>query len=241
MAERKDEKDTTREGTRAAASGRQALQEAGQQTEHAVNEGVHADSETLHEVSRIGAEVVERGFGEASQNQERIAQQMADQGQHLFREVAEAGAAYAQTAEATITELQSLVSATRAASAGFVDAQRIWAGWYSRALQFGTRLPQDLLRCRTIHDVASVQSAWAHDSLTGLIEASTEILRTTREAADRSLRPLEEWREQTGGSNGDMGGSAQETSDRHPAGRVGGHRATHAEPARTSDKPARAG
>jgi hypothetical protein len=246
MAERQDEKDTTNEGMRASASGRQGLQEVGQQTEHAVKEGIHSGAEMLREGSRIGAEVVQHGLSEASQDQQHIAAQVADQGQHLIHEISEAAATYAKTAEATKMELQSLIAATRAASAGLVDAQRIWADWYSRTLQFGTRLPQDILRCRNIHDMASVQSEWIHDSLTGLIEASTEILRTAREAADRSLRPLEEWRQQAGRqgwSNGEMDGSGQRNAGRQQTGRGSGERGAmpDAEPAHAGDKPARTG
>jgi hypothetical protein len=248
MAERQDEQDTTKESTRAAASGRQALQEASQQTqiEHAVKEGIHAGAEILSEGSRAAAEVVQRGLSEAREDQQHIVAQAAEQGQQLIHEVAEAAVTYAKTAETTVTELQSLITATRAASAGFVDAQRIWADWYSRAVQFGTRLPHDMVRCRNIHDVAAAQSAWMHDSLNGLIEASTEILRMTREMADRSLRPLEEWRQQArqGWSNGAVGGNAQENSGRQQAGHAGsGGRAAkaHADPARAGDKPARTG
>ena len=79
--------------------------------------------------------------------------------------------------------------AMRAASAGFADAQQIWADRCSRSPQSGTGLQQNTLRFRNIHEVASV---WIHDALTGLIEASTEMLRLGREAADQSLRPLEE-------------------------------------------------
>jgi hypothetical protein len=246
MAERQDEQDTTKESTRAAASGRQALQEAGQQIEHAAIEGVQAGAEILREGSQIGAEVVQRGLSGASEDQQRLAAQAADQGQHLIHEVAEVAAAYAKNAEATVSELQSLIAATGAASAGFVDAQRIWGDWYSRALRFGARLPQDIWRCRNINDMASVQSVWIHDGLNGLIEASTEILRITREVTDRSLRPLEEWRQQArqGWSNGEMGGNAQGSSGQQQAGRTGGGRhaaSAHTDPAHAGDKPARAG
>ncbi len=244
MAERQDEQDTTKESTRAAASGRQTLQEASQQTQ--MKEGIHAGAEILSEDSRAAAEVVQRGLSEAREGQQHIVAQAAQQGQQLIHEVAEAAVTYAKTAETTVTELQSLITATRAASAGFVDAQRIWADWYSRAMQFGTRLPHDMVRCRNIHDVAAAQSAWMRDSLNGLIEASTEILRMTREMADRSLRPLEEWRQQAaqGWSNGEMGGNAQENSGRQHVGHAGsGARAAkaHADPARAGDKPARTG
>src|SRR5258707_1387406 len=92
---------------------------------------------------------------------------------------------------------------------------------------------------------ASQQTQIEHAVKEG-IHAGAEILRMTREMADRSLRPLEEWRQQAaqGWSNGEMGGNAQENSGRQHVGHAGsGARAAkaHADPARAGDKPARTG
>src|SRR5205823_3419099 len=107
------------------------------------------------------------------------------------------------TAQETTGDVQALMMSTRAAASRMQDAQRAWLEFLTRNVQASARLPQELIRCRSVQDIAELQSRFVRESVNVLLDGSAEILRATGRAAEDALRPLEErYHGENGGGNG---------------------------------------
>jgi CBS domain-containing protein len=166
---------------------------------------------------RRSTDVANRGFEAATEGQRRLLGNGAEQAGRMGDLMAQAANILSGTAQETSGDVQALMMSTRAAAQRMQDAQRAWLEFLTRNVQASARLPQDLIRCRSVQDLAEVQSRFVRESVSVLIDGSAEILRATGRAAEDALRPLEE-RHQGGGEGGgqqEHGRTVAEVMSRH--------------------------
>jgi CBS domain-containing protein len=161
-------------------------------------------AQTGTDMLRRSTDVASRGFEAATEGQRRLLGDGAEQASRMGDLMAHAASILSGTAQETSGDVQALMMSTRAAASRMQDAQRAWLEFLTRNVQASARLPQDLIRCRSVQDLAEVQSRFVRESVNVLLDGSAEILRATGRAAEDALRPLE------GRHQGGEGGGRQE-------------------------------
>jgi CBS domain-containing protein len=161
---------------------------------------------------------------QAQEQQQRAVQRAADAGAETMRwagreTTEQAGrmmqwptqvaSAYGEAAREAAEEMQALLRIPGAAIGGWPEVAQTWTQMFSRALETNSRFSQELLRCRTVQDVAEVQSRFLRESLAGLRESGAELLRATRRLAEHALEPMEE-----GGREGEEPGIVADVMSR---------------------------
>jgi len=165
---------------------------------------------TMRQAAQTGAEMVRRttdvanrGLEAAAEGQRRMLGNGAEQANRMGNVMAHATSILSDTAQETSGDVQALMMSTRAAVSRMQDAQRAWLEFLTRNAQASARLPQELIRCRSVQDIAELQSRFVRESVNVLLDGSAEILRATGRAAEDALRPLEERHHgENGGGNG---------------------------------------
>ena len=89
------------------------------------------------------------------------------------------------------TRLRTLASVPSAAMSTLSEVQRAWSELITKSIERNARAAQDLFRCTSPQEAASVQQRLVQETLDGFLESNVRIMRATRLAADNALRPLE--------------------------------------------------
>jgi CBS domain-containing protein len=155
--------------------------------ESALRRGVNAGADALREA----------GTGAAEQA-DRAAQSMT-----------QAAGTYGAVARGAAEEMQALMRVPTAAIGGLQEVSLTWSRVLGQAMETNARFSQELLRCRTVQDVAEVQGRFLRESLAGLRESGAELLRATRRLAEHALEPMEE-----GGREGEEPGIVADVMSR---------------------------
>jgi CBS domain-containing protein len=136
-----------------------------------------------------GARRSARAESEAMSGGLRSAAQQTNQ---MTRGFADATEVYGKTMQAASRRLHALTACSQAMTESLPRAQQASVSWFSRTMQTNARFAQDLLRCRTLSDVAQVQSRFVEETITGLVEGSAELLRRTEELLAEAVEQIEE-------------------------------------------------
>lgn len=119
------------------------------------------------EAARAGGEVTSSGVYSATEQMERMTRGFVD-----------ASVIYSRAMHSASQRFQSFVACSRAIADGMPRAQQAAMTWLGQSLQSNARFAQDLLRCRTLSDIAQVQGRLIEDTISGLLDGSAEVLRS---------------------------------------------------------------
>jgi CBS domain-containing protein len=127
----------------------------------------------------------------------------ADQAVQQLAEVAEV---YRGVAQRIADEARALAGAPMAAVGGLQEVLRAWAEWLRGAVQTNARFSQEVMRARSLPEIAQVHARLVEESLSGLREGGTRVLEAAGGVAERALGP--------GPQQGD--GGAEDKADEGP-------------------------
>jgi hypothetical protein len=145
----------------ASARGNGARRESALNAQSSLSETAGREMETADTLpSRILEDAVER-FGQAT------------------RQLADAAQVYNTAAWRIADEVRSFADTPLAALEGLQDVSRAWTDWLSRTAQVNLRLSQDMLRARSLPEVATIQARLAEESLAGLRDGTARMLEVT--------------------------------------------------------------
>jgi hypothetical protein len=160
-----------------------------------------AAAQTAHEFAAQGGRAARKGTDAVAQSAERATATFAEQAQRMSEQATEAARVYADAAHAVSENIQAVLASSRVAAEHAQEAQRLWRDWLNRTVERGSRLPQDLTRCRNWQEVAEAQSQFVQETVHSFVEGSAETLRLTGRMAESALRPIEERGGGGGGSS----------------------------------------
>jgi len=158
----------------------------------AAKRGANQALTTLVSNMQTAAEGARRSARAGSETMSSGLQSAAQQTDKMTRGFAEATGVYGKAMQAASRRMQALTACSQAITDGLPRAQQASVHWFSRTVQTNARFVQDLLRCRTLSDVAQVQSRFVDETITGLVESSTELLRSTEEFVSEAVEQIEE-------------------------------------------------
>jgi hypothetical protein len=202
MSETRKTRDTASREGRAT---REALGQAEEMTQHAAEE--------LRDVGEAVAETVVRTTDAAVEMGQRVAEQgrevmllgvraaagmtgrIADAGNGRSHRVLGAAARaldiYREVGDSTAENVQALVTAYMTLGRGAQQIQHAYLELLDRALDRATHKPQDLLRCKTLEEVAEVQRDLYLGAVNHAIESSTTLLQLAAQTAQQAMHPLQ--------------------------------------------------
>jgi CBS domain-containing protein len=176
--------------------------QAGERGAEALREG----GEAAADVSRRAGEAAERGGAALGETARRGMQAAAEQQsrfvQGAAQEMEKTGRSLAGMVEEAAAGMRSLMSGPGFQSGGFQEAQQALAKLVQSVMQTNMRFADELLRRTGPSTVVDLQRQFLREYFDALAQGGTLLLRAARQAAEDSLRPLE----QQVGARGDRQG-----------------------------------
>ena len=202
MSDTKKSRDTAAQETRAAreAPGKgdetphhtgDELRDVGDAVAETVVRTADAAVEMGQRVAEQGREVMLMGVRAAAGMNGRIADAGYGRSHHLLGAAARALDVYRDAGDSTAENVQALFSATMTLGRGAQQMQHAWLELLDRAVDRATHKPQDLLRCRTLEQVAEVQRDLYLDAVNHALESGTTLLQLAARTAEQAMRPLQ--------------------------------------------------
>jgi CBS domain-containing protein len=168
------------EGTkRAAEAGAEALRRTGEMTAKAADQGARATEAGV----RAATDVAREGASPAGQGVDRIAQNTAEQIEHMGRLVSETTRDAAQMMRMMMWP---------ASSGGVRDVQRAAGGMLNRLIEANMQIAEDTLRRNGPTELFSVQQRFMRSFLDTLTSGSAELLRAVQQITEESQRSVEQ-------------------------------------------------
>ncbi len=152
----------------------QAVSEATNST--AATSGAGAMMTGVRAAADISGKVGDIGFG---------------RGHQMLASAARAMDVYADATERSAERVQALVSSCMTLGRGMQKMQHVWLEMLDHSMGHAAHKPQDLLRCKTLVEVAEVQRDLYMDAVSHAVTSSARLLELAGETAQDAARPLQ--------------------------------------------------
>jgi CBS domain-containing protein len=189
-------------GQTAANTTANTAAQMGQRGGEAVREGGEAAAGAMRQAGEAAerggeamGETARRGMQAAAQQQSRLVQGAA-------QEVEKTGRSLAGMVEEAAAGMRSLMGAPGFNPSGFQDAQQAVSKLVEGVMQTNMRFADELLRRTGPSAVVDLQRQFLREYFDALAQGGTLLLRAARQAAEESLRPLEQKMSERGGAEG---------------------------------------
>ncbi|HEX5327599.1 MAG TPA: phasin family protein [Acetobacteraceae bacterium] len=153
--------------------------------------GADAAVDITERVAEQGREVIWLGVRAAAGVNGRLADVGYGRSHRVVGELARSLDIYRQAGETAADNVQALFASWTSLGRGMQEMQRAWLEMLDRATDHGTRKPQDLLRCKSMPEMAEIQRDLWLDSVNHAIETSSTLLRIAGRATQDAMRPLQ--------------------------------------------------
>ena len=150
----------------------QTVSEATSITSMATNLGADAMITGARTAADINGKIGDIGFGHSHQ---------------MLSSAARAMDVYADAAE----RVQALVSSCMTLGQGLQKMQHMWLEMLDHSMEHATHKPQDLLRCKTLLEVAEVQRGLYMDAFNHAVTSGSRLLELAGRTAQDAARPLQ--------------------------------------------------
>lgn len=199
MSETRKNRDTTARATREALGlGEEMMQQTaemlpgvGEAVAETVVRTADAAVEMGQRVAEQGRDVMLLGVRAAAGMNGRIADAGYGRSHHLLGATVRALDICKEAGASTSENVQALFSAYLTLGRGAQQMQHACFQLLDRAVDRATHKPQDLLRCKTLEEVAEVQRDLYLGAVTHALETSTTMLQLMAQTAQQAMRPLQ--------------------------------------------------
>jgi len=164
--------DAAAEQAKHAARPFQAAAEAAAKTASAASNG-----------ARIGLNATAEAGG-------RMADASYDQGRRLLASTAHAMDIYNGATERSAERVQALMYSALTLNRGLRKMQHAWLEILDHSMEHAVHRPQDLLRCKSLTEIAEVQCDLYMDAINHAFESSSRLLDLASRTAEEAVRPL---------------------------------------------------
>jgi CBS domain-containing protein len=178
----------------AQASG-EALRQAGDSGAELVRRGSDASAAMMRHLSDTAGETMRKGGQARAEGQRNLLQGVAEQFEQTAYKVS-------QAVQGTAQDMRIFMELPTTAGRGLQDFQRGVGSLVEGTVRTNLRATTELLRLTNPAAVIELQQRFVREWLDTLLQGSVALIRASREAADQTLRPLEQQVEQRRHSNG---------------------------------------
>lgn len=166
---------------------RQAAETAREITEKAAD----TTADATRRLADGGRDVMLSGAQTAADIGSRVGDLSYERGHRMLSSVSHMMDVYRDTSERSAGHVQSLMTSYLAMGRGLQQMQHAWLELLDQAIGHAAHKPQDLLRCRSLAELAEVQRDMFLDSVNYAVTARTQLLQLATRTAQDAVRPLE--------------------------------------------------
>ena len=142
-------------------------------------------------VADQGREVVWLGMRAAAGMNGRFADASYGTSHRFLEQAARMMDIYGQASDSTADSLKTLFNASLSLGRGMQQMQHTWLNLLDRSTNEAVRKPQDLLRCKSLVELADAQREMFVDNVERAIESSTTMLQVTERVVREAIGPLQ--------------------------------------------------
>ncbi|HTW68590.1 MAG TPA: phasin family protein [Acetobacteraceae bacterium] len=198
MSETRKNRDTTARATREAmdrgeAAANQAAEEfrdMGETVADTVAKTADAAVEMGQRVAEQGREVIMLGVRAAAGMNGRLAEVGYGRGHRVLGAAARAMQIWHEGGDNTAESLQALFSSYLRLGQGVRQMQHVWLDMLDHAVDAAAHAPQDLLRCKSLEELAEVQRNIYLGAVNRAVESSSALFQLAAQTAQQAMRPL---------------------------------------------------
>jgi len=176
-----------------AAQARRQAEEAerAEEAQRQVARAQRAAERSTREAAEKAVDTIERGAASVQDSARQVTANIAERAQRVASETRDAMTVYSETTRDIAEDLQAVRASSAASVEAVSDAYTAWMEWASKAARTNAEVSQQLLRCRSVRQVAEVQREFATRTMRNWMEASTKVLETAQHSSRQALRPLD--------------------------------------------------
>lgn len=119
------------------------------------------------------------------------AQKTAEQTQQVAADTQEAMASGNQTTRTVREGLQAVGASTSASAGAATDIYAVWMEYVSSAARINITASQQLMQCKSIREVAELQTEFATSALRNMMEGNAKVLEIARNTSKQATSPLD--------------------------------------------------
>jgi hypothetical protein len=178
----------TQSGGETASS---ATKAAAGQTDHVTESVASAAADVSSKAAASGRDAMLFGMRTAAGVGGKVADISFERGHHLVNSTVQALDIYADATERSAERVQALMSSAMVWTRGMQKMQRAWLEMIDHSMERAAHRPQDLLRCKTLVEVAEVQRHLYTAVIDNALESSSRLFELASGAAQDAVRPLQ--------------------------------------------------
>lgn len=180
-------KDAAAQGAALTETAMDRAKQANQAAAQAVSQATNITSDA----TSSGADAMMAGVRAAAGIGGKVGDITFERGHQALASAARAMDVYADATERSVAGVQALVSSFMTLGQGLQKMQHMWLEMLDHSMESATHKPQDLLRCRTLLEVAEVQRGLYMDAVSHAVTSSSRLLELAGRTAQEAVRPLQ--------------------------------------------------
>ena len=149
-----------------------------------------ADRITREATEKV-VDTIADGAASVHDNTRKVTANIMERVQHAASETRNAMTVYSNSAQTIADDLQAIRATTAVSVEGMSEIYSAWMEWFSKAASTNADASQQLLRCKTVMQVAELQRQFVTTTMRNWMEGSTKVLQITQRASKQALRPLD--------------------------------------------------
>ena len=103
------------------------------------------------------------------------------------QQLLQAAQVYGDMARHLAGEMRGMISAPLAATSGLQEVSRAWTEWLTRSAQANMRFSQEVMRARSLPEIAEIHSRFIEENLAGWRESGARVLEAANHIAEQAV------------------------------------------------------
>ena len=181
----------TQEAVSQTASAAETTSDRVKQADETATQTVSNATDIMSKATTSGVDAAMTGVRTAADISGKVGDIGFGRGHQMLTSAARAMDVYTDATERSAERVQALVSSCMTLGQGLQKMQHMWFEMLDHSVGNATYKPQDLLRCKTLMEVAEVQRGLYMDAVNHAITSSSRLLELAGRTAQDAARPLQ--------------------------------------------------
>jgi hypothetical protein len=186
-AKRDEKRDERAQAKREAEEAEQAAE-----TQRAAVRAQKAAERSAREATEKVADTIERGAAAAQDGARQLSRELTERTQQVASEARDAMAAYGESTQRIVEDLRAVQASRVASVEGLSEVGRAGMEWLGQTARGNAEATRQLLQCRSVKQVADLQTEYVTAAMRNWMEAGTKMLETAQLGSKKALRPLDD-------------------------------------------------
>lgn len=137
-------------------------------------------------------DTIERGAASVQDSARQVTANITERAQRVASETRDAMTVYSESTQKLVEDWQAVRASSAASVEAMSEVRTAWMEWLGKAGRINAEASQQLIRCRSVKQVAELQREYVTTAMRNWMEASTKVLEIAQHTSKQALRPLDE-------------------------------------------------